>query len=149
MKSNTFILKKSKGFTTIFLLLALPTFFALLTAIYNLIITIEFKSEFRFKCISESLSIQKQLLIDNTNGLKKSLELLQKLKNINSAVKYSVTLSDYPKYETINTNILRHNLVYQLNYSWISDLYLTCGVTLLKKEGKWHHEIIYSTNKGK
>lgn len=149
LKNITFKHKNSRGFTTVFLLLILPTFLTLLTIIYNMIIIIEFKSEFRFKCINESLTLQRQLLIDNANSLKKSLNLLQKLKKINSVVKYSVTLSDYPKYESINTANLQHNLVYQLNYSWISNFYLTCGVTLLKKEDQWHHEIIYSTKKDK
>lgn len=149
LKSNTFKHKNSRGFTTVFLLLMLPTFLTLLTIIYNLIIIIEFKSEFRFKCISESLSLQKQLLTDNANSLQKSLNLLKKLKNIHSPVKYSVTLSDYPKYELINSNNTPQNLVYELNYSWISNFYLICGVKLTKKEDQWHQEIIYSTNKDK
>lgn len=149
MKNITFKHKNSRGFTTIFLLLILPTFLALLTIIYNLIIIIEFKSEFRFKCINESLSLQKQLLESNTNSLKKSLNLLKKLKNIHSPIKYSVTLSDYPKYELINSDNPSQNLVYELNYTWISNFYLICGVKLTKKQDQWHQEIIYSTNKGR
>lgn len=152
MKNNIFNSKNSKGFTIVFLLLILPTLLTFLAILYNLVMLIEFKSEFRFKCIKQSLALQQELLKDPTNSLQKSTELLEILKAIKYNVSSEVTLSDYPKYETGTHNDSEKNLVYRLNYSWLSNLYsgnLSCGAKLIKKEGLWHNKIVYSTNTDK
>lgn len=149
MKSIISRRNNADGFAMIFLLVALPSLLPLLFVIYKLIFIIEFKSEFRFKCISESLILQKALFREHTNSLKQSRELLEKLQTIQSPIKYYVTLSDYPKYETAKASDLKRNLAYKLNYKWISDFSLVCGTTLIKREGQWHYEIIYTTNEDK
>ena len=133
---------------------------ALLALIFKLVLFIEFKSEFRFKCINESLVLQKELLINPANSFEKATALQERLKNINSArtsslkhnTAYTVILTDYPKYESVNANNTHQNLVYQLKYSWVPNLnlsYLACGIKAVKKEGLWHYEIVYITSMDK
>ena len=133
---------------------------ALLALIFKLVLFIEFKSEFRFKCINESLVLQKELLINPTNSFEKATALQERLININSGrvsslkynTSYTVILTDYPKYESVNANNTHQNLVYQLKYSWVPNLnlsYLACGIKAVKKEGLWHYEIVYITSMDK
>lgn len=136
-------MKNNKGFSIIFLL-TLPTLMALLALIYHLVFLIEFKSEFRFKCISESLRLQKEYINNSTATLEKSTELLKQLQSIKTPIKYRVVLSDHPKYETASVNDLPLSLTYELNYKWIEDFYLKCGITRTKKDNEWQYEIIYS-----
>ncbi|MEK6627063.1 MAG: hypothetical protein AABY53_00415 [Bdellovibrionota bacterium] len=138
-------IKNNKGFSLVFLM-TLPTLMALLALIYHLVYLVEFKSEFRFKCISESLALQKEFINNSIEGLEGSTQLLKQLQSIATPIKYRVVLSDYPKYESEGNEEQPHTLVYELNYKWIVDFYLKCGVTRIKKDNEWQYEIIYSTD---
>lgn len=145
MKNNTSDNINSKGFAAVFLLLMLPSLISLLSVTYQLVFLIEFKSEFRFKCINESIKLQNDLLNEKKDGRDRSLELLEKLKDIKSPIKFIISLSDYPEYESANSSRNIQTLAYSLNYEWIESLRLTCGARFIKKEGLWRQEIIYST----
>ena len=140
----------NSGFTIVFLLITLPTLLALLTLIYHLVYLFEFKNEFRYLCISESLNLQNEEWVDITTAHKKSTELLQKLKKINSPVRFNVRLANDPKYEPQNTaeDVLPPVYVLQseLRYIWVKSFYLKCGVIKIKKDNQWQYDIIYSTN---
>lgn len=150
MKNNIFIRKNSEGFVFVFLVLLLPTLMALLAIIFQLVFFTEFRNEFRFMCINESLAIQKELSLTKTGGLIRANDLLEKLKKIKSPYKYYVSLSDYPKYESENPANTDQSLVYRLNYSWLSNdhltSYLICGIRLKHKVGQWQYETVYSTS---
>ena len=140
--------RNNKGFSVVFLLV-LPTLIALLALIYHLVYLVEFKNEFRFKCISESFKLQKALSEKTVDGLEKATEILEKLKNISTPIKYSVRLSDYPRSEPQSNEKLPSSLVYELNYTWIENFYLKCGVMKAIRNNEWNYEIIYSTDAAK
>jgi|GEM_PF-5387291 len=138
-------LRNCKGFSLVFLL-TLPTLMALLALIYHVVYLIEFKSEFRFKCINESLTLQKGIITSTADTIAKTNGLLETLKSISTPIKYSVLLADYPKFDTQTNAEPTTSLVYELNYTWIEKFYLKCGVIKTIKDNEWHYEIIYSTN---
>ena len=89
--------KSSKGFALIILLMLTPVLATLLALVFRTVMILEFKSEFRFKCINESLVIQRQLLETRTSGRLPATKLLIRLQKINTPIKYYVTLSEYPE----------------------------------------------------
>lgn len=159
------IVRPAKGFISIFMLLLLPSLITLLVSIYAWIALIELKNEFRFKCITESLILQNEFLHDNSDSLKKATQILKKLGNISSPLKYQVILANYPKSETRNlyntTPDMVHKLIYELHLKWISIFYIKCGVKAVKtkltgplttqqtEDIPWQYEIIYTTKRDK
>ena len=141
--------KSCDGFALIMLLMLAPVVGTLVALVFRLVMIVEFKSEFRFTCINESLAIQKQLAQTRTNGLIPANELLQKLQQINTPIKYYVTLSEYPDYESASLQNRLMTLAYQLKYSVLPGDqagHFTCGIRLRKAEQAWHFESIYTTN---
>ena len=134
------------GFTIVFLLITLPSLLTLLTLIYYLVYLVEFKNEFRYQCIHESLNLQNEQWVDSTTAQKKSDALLQKLKKINSPVQFDVRLANAPVSESQNTAEYVFSQVYELQYKLVESFYLKCGVIKIKKDNQWQYKIIYSTN---
>lgn len=153
MKNTLSSPKASSGFVVVMLLMMAPVLAALLAFVSRVVMLVEFRNEFRFNCITESLALQKQLEHSRANGKISATELLIRLQKINSPMKYYVTLTDYPDYESENEQDAPKTLAYQLKYSVLpsdpADHQLTCGIRLRKAEYKWQYESIYSTEEGK
>ncbi len=153
MKNTLSFPKASSGFVVVMLLMLAPVLAALLAFVFRIVMLVEFRNEFRFKCITESLALQKQLEHSRTNGNLAATELLTRLQKIISPIKYYVTLTDYPDYESETEQDEPKTLAYQLKYSMIpgdpAGHQLTCGIRLRKAEYKWQYESIYSTNEGR
>lgn len=153
MKNTRSRRKHSSGFALVILLMLAPVLAALIALVFRFVMLVEFRSEFRFKCITESLLLQKQLENSRTNGELPAKELLIRLQKIISPIKYYVTLTDYPNYESETQQDAPKTLAYQLKYSILpgdpAGHQLTCGIRLRKAEYKWHYESIYSTKEGR
>ena len=153
MKNARLRRRNSSGFVLVLLLMLAPVLSALIVLVFRIVMLVEFRSEFRFKCITESLALQKQLELSHANAKLPATELLTRLQKIISPIKYYVTLTQYPNYESETEEDATRILAYQLKYSMLpgdpAGHQLTCGIRLRKAEYKWHYESIYTTKEGK
>ncbi len=153
MKNTQSSPKASSGFAVVMLLMLAPVLAALLAFVFRIVMLVEFRSEFRYKCITESLALQKKLEHSRANGKLSATELHIRLQKIISPIKYYVTLTDYPDYESETEQDAPKTLAYQLKYSVLpgdpAGHQLTCGIRLRKAEYKWQYESIYSIKEGK
>ena len=153
MKNSPSPLCSSKGFVLVTLLILAPVLAALLALVYRIVLLVEFRSEFRFKCITESLALNRELSHSHSNGKLSAAELLFRLQKIETPLKYYVTLTDYPEFESETPENATQTLAYRLNYSVLPGEpavnELSCGIRLRKAENKWQYESIYKIKKDK
>lgn len=153
MKKTRSPFRDSSGFVLVMLLMLAPVLAALLVLVFRFVMLVEFRAEFRFKCITESLALQKQLEVSRTNGELPAKELLLRLQKIETPIKYYVTLTDYPDYESETRQEEPKKLAYLLKYSILpgepANYRLTCGITHRKAEHAWQYESIYTTKEAR
>lgn len=153
MKNSPLPLKNSDGFVVVILLMLAPVLFAIIAVVGRIVILAEFRSEFRFKCMTESLQIQKHLEHTPANGEHLATELLFRLQKIVTPIKYYVTLTDYPNYESENQQDKPKTLAFRLKYSLRmgepAEFEMTCGIRLIKAGDEWQYESIYSMKEDK
>lgn len=135
------------------LLILAPVLAGLLALVYRVVMLVEFRSEFRFKCITESLALHKELSHSHISGKVAAGELLLRLQKIETPIKYYVTLTDYPDNESEAPENTVQTLAYRLNYSFLpgepAGNELSCGIRFRKAESKWQYESIYITKEDK
>jgi hypothetical protein len=136
--------KLQKGFISLALL---PLLMGLLYLVSSVVIIAEFKKEFRFICITESLNLQNELAnnIQSFNELSEqgSKLILTKLENIKSGVKYLRLEYKHPKIESENQELEAFELSYHLHYKFLTEFELKCGVKRIKENNQWKNQIIY------
>ncbi len=69
--------------------------------------------------------------------------LYEKLKNIKSGVEYLKFEYIYPKIESENPEISTFELRYNLQYKFLTEYDLKCGVKRIKENNQWKNLIIY------
>ncbi|MEQ1722917.1 MAG: hypothetical protein ABL930_07050 [Pseudobdellovibrio sp.] len=136
--------KLQKGFLSLALL---PLLVAILYLVSTVVIVAEFKKEFRFICITESLNLQNKLLnnIESFNELSEqgSKLIFTKLKKIKSGVEYLKLEYVNPKIESQNQELAAFELSYYLQYKFLTEYELKCGVKRIKENNQWKNQIIY------
>lgn len=153
MKNTPSLLRSSNGFVLVMLLILAPVLAALLALVYRVVMLVEFRSEFRFKCLTESLALHKELSHSHISGKVPAGELLLRLQKIETPIKYYVTLTDFPDYESETPENAPQTLAYRLNYSVLPDEpagnELSCGIRFRKAGNKWQYESIYKMKEDK
>lgn len=137
------VVRNNSGFGLVFLLLLLPALISLLTLIYQLVFLFELKNEFRFKCITESLTILSE------NNLNRVDQLLSDLKKIKTPIIYITEITENPNLRSDPEVNEPSSLVYSLKYEWLTNFEMKCGASKTFKDNQWDYEIIYSTEKAK